>query len=426
MEVASDAERPWLGRFLRATRAIPAGGLILKERYLSFVSVPSGLVAGELHVELHRAVVQGECAGGGAEGTCWGRWGAGYEEIRASELDTGDEAFHKQVAQEVALVRERLGVPEEVVEDVVHLACVFGKNAFSFEGEGGRRSEVVFSVVSRATHSCAPNATIRQGDSGACDESLLVALRPILPSELIEICYMPDEYLIGSTVQRRDVIREQWSFDCRCPRCDARFDLSRRFFARCECGAADFLADHAGGLHCTGCSRVMSDKALMGRLLEGEREAEALLESLPAAEDLQLPADDSLTRIQPGVWDECRSFAATHALHRVAAEVARRSVPVLHRQRSFAAAADAQASFVRLVRRILPEGLCGLQWLAELHGRLAYLLELAGRRDEARLALEGVLDNLEVVFSNRPDAETLRSMFDDPTWWQLLRAAAKS
>jgi len=439
VEVDEDSAKPWLGRFLRASRAVPAGGLLLRERYLSFAAVAPTASRGRAHLELYRAVAEGEvdqdAEGSPEEGSCRGRWGAGVAEIRAADLDVGDAAFAEGVARELAeaLLEDPSLGDDVVIEDVAYVARVFGKNSFSFEGEDGRSNEVIFRTISRASHSCAPNATIREGPSRS--ESLLIAVREMHLGDPVNIFYLADQCLLKSTASRRAAIQKEWRFLCRCDRCEAELDHTRAFCFECSCGARGFVfAPSSGGLLCCGgggggssassaapgCGARLEDRQTESRALEAEGQAEELLAELEDPDDLALPSPDTLKGLSLQAAQLLFGFAKDHPLHRVSAEVSRRRVAALFAQGRLEEAAAAQRAFVGALAAMLPEGLRGVRWLAEVHGRLAYLSELSGARGQATAALELVLDHLQVVFNYRPVVQSLAGMFESEAWWKLL------
>jgi len=395
----------------------------VRERYLCFVSLPAGLEGWRRHAELHKAVVQGAQERTVAEGSVWGRWGAGVDDILAAGLHDGGEDVTARVRAELREAgAETAQVPEEVLEQMVSLSCVFRVNSFSFPGEDCRRNDLILPTICRANHSCLPNAEIVPGKTPG--ETKLVAIRPIAAGEPVEICYFPSDYLMRTTPQRRAALEQKFHFQCGCRRCEAPTDLTRRFAAGptcCGCGGGgDFSVDKSSQLCCIACGKAMQDDALASRMLSEEAEVERLLESLEEPEDLSLPAADGLACLAPEALQRCRAFAEAHGRHRAAAEVARRRVPALHAEGHHVEAAAAQVAFVNAAKELLPPGASGLAWLVQLHARLAYVLELAGRRQEACGALREVMRHLEVASGQHPSPAAFFELMECPTWFRFL------
>jgi len=393
---------------------------LVRERYLCFCSLPAGLEGWRRHAALHAAVVRGGRDAAAPEGSVPGRWGAGPEEILEADLHCGDEDFAARVRSELRQPgAETAELPDEIQEQMVFFACVFSVNSFSFPEDGGRRNDIIFPTICRANHSCLPNAVIVPGKHAG--ETKLVAIRPIATGDPVEICYFPSDYLIRNMPQRRAALEQKFRFRCCCPRCEAATDLTRRFVASCACGIGDFTVDKDNSLCCVACGKAMQDEALAARLLSEEAEVEESLGSLAEPEDLALPAADGLAGLGPEALQRCRAFAAAHGGHRAAAEYARRRVPALHAEGDHPEAAVAQVAFVNAVKELLPSGASGLAWLVELHARLAYVLELAGRRQEACSALREVLRHLELASGQHPSPAAFFELMECPKWFRLLQ-----
>jgi len=342
------------------------------------------------------------------------------DEILEAGLHGGDEGLAARVRSELQQAgADTADLPEEALAAMVSLACVFSVNSFSFSEDGGRRNDVVFPTICRANHSCSPNAVVVPGGHPA--ETRLVAIRPIAAGEPVEICYFPSEYLMRTISQRRDALEKKFHFRCCCPRCEAVTDLTRRFVAECACGVGDFTADKDSRLCCVACGKAIDDEALASKFLSEEAEVEQLLEGLAEPEDLALPAADGLAGLGPEALQRCRAFASAHGGHRAAAEVARRRVPALHAEGKFAEAAAAQVAFVNTTKELLPPGTSGLAWLVELHARLAYVLELAGRRQEACGALREVARHLQLASGQQPSPAAFFELMECPKWIRLLQ-----
>eukprot|EP00747_Dinoflagellata_sp_TGD_P179328 gnl/TRDRNA2_/TRDRNA2_29976_c0_seq2.p1 gnl/TRDRNA2_/TRDRNA2_29976_c0~~gnl/TRDRNA2_/TRDRNA2_29976_c0_seq2.p1 ORF type:complete len:330 (+),score=64.78 gnl/TRDRNA2_/TRDRNA2_29976_c0_seq2:84-1073(+) len=311
---------------------------------------------------------------------------------------------------------------------MVMLALVFNKNSFSFDGPTGLRMELIFPMITRANHSCAPNAVIVPTDRP--DESSLKALRAISPGEPVEICYFQEPCLLRTAKQRQDIIQAGWTFVCRCGRCEAAIDNTRRFAVDCTaCKQRDFAVMPDDSLQCIACGATRDAKAVPTNedLLKEEEEVEGLLETLPNPQAL---TPYHLVGLQPceETWppealERCKRFATAHPEHHVAAETLRSEAAAAHELGKRDIAAAAQAAYVAAAKRHLPEGLCGLSWLADMCCRLAYLLEAAERRDEAIAALDEMLANYEVVYGQRPPVMAMKGLLQCPVWDGLLAEA---
>eukprot|EP00965_Chrysotila_dentata_P261937 6214415-Pleurochrysis_carterae.AAC.1 len=71
----------------------------------------------------------------------------------------------------------------------------------------------MYELVSRVNHSCAPNAERIAGDN---HEVTLVALKAIMSGEEVTVSYIDTDLPLK---QRRKHLRQQYKFDCICPRC---------------------------------------------------------------------------------------------------------------------------------------------------------------------------------------------------------------
>jgi len=416
-----------------------AGEVLVRERYLSFVSTPLDVQGWRKHLELYRAVKERRHEAMVPEGSDCGAWGAALGDIRGANLHAGTEDLARGIRDEICTSNDAdaEALVGEVLEDVVYLACVFHQNAFSFPGQDCRRNDVLFPTIARLNHSCTPNAVIVPCKQP--QESQLVALRPIAEDETVEICYCPTQYLLRSTEHRRAVLEKKWGFVCHCLRCDLPLEAARCFSLSCSaCGAARLLATAARrGLACPACG---GDSGAGGDgdcgsggaaplAAEGERalDEEAFLEAevlaLAEPEDLELPAASGLASLSAEAAAHWAAFAEAHPEHRLALELWRRHAAELHGAGRVEEATDAQERFVAGALRLLPAGAQGLAWLAELHARLAYLQELAGRpKEQVKETLKQLLGSMAFSMGGRPPpAGMVFDLIECPVWWKMLQ-----
>eukprot|EP00966_Prymnesium_polylepis_P038398 890930-Prymnesium_polylepis.1 len=94
---------------------------------------------------------------------------------------------------------------------------------------GGTRTSVLFELISRVNHSCAPNMELRtEPDAG--HRGTLTALRDLKGGEELFIDYTPS-LRDRSTEERRAALRRKHRFHCVCERCGAISDKEVR---RCD------------------------------------------------------------------------------------------------------------------------------------------------------------------------------------------------
>uniref|UniRef100_A0A7S4T4C2 SET domain-containing protein n=1 Tax=Alexandrium monilatum TaxID=311494 RepID=A0A7S4T4C2_9DINO len=127
-------------------------------------------------------------------------------------------------------------------------------------------------LVSRANHSCHPNAMLRPELSGAVR---IVATRPIAEREEVLVSYLSGEDLLRPTAFRRERLRRgPWRFACRCRRCEA--------------------PDRARGMRCPACGG--------GPLLPPPPPP-----PVPAADVAATAAAAAASQVPPGAWASCPS-----------------------------------------------------------------------------------------------------------------------
>ena len=122
-------------------------------------------------------------------------------------------------------------------ESLMRLLMQLRLNAFPTE-VAGTHGLGVFPAAAYLNHSCAPNASLHcvtaAGLSGTSDEdgSLAIptlvcrALRPIVFGEEVCISYLGGATMYEATQRRRDLLQQNWGFQCHCVRCvaDAKAD----------------------------------------------------------------------------------------------------------------------------------------------------------------------------------------------------------
>jgi len=101
-------------------------------------------------------------------------------------------------------------------DDLIHrLIGIINVNSVSFNcKEERRRGRALYPLLSLASHSCISNSrySVNPEDFSVC----LRARRDIEEGEEITVSYVPALY--GSP-KRRNLLEEDWYFQCRCPRC---------------------------------------------------------------------------------------------------------------------------------------------------------------------------------------------------------------
>ncbi|CAJ1353279.1 unnamed protein product [Effrenium voratum] len=110
-------------------------------------------------------------------------------------------------------------------------------------------------LISRANHSCQPNATLCPEASGI----RLIALKQLQPGDEVLVSYLSSEDLLRPiSVRQRELERGPWGFRCACARC-AGADLVRGM--RCSCGGCFFPADGTW-TRCSRCDAAPEPEAL--------------------------------------------------------------------------------------------------------------------------------------------------------------------
>ena len=138
--------------------------------------------------------------------------------------DSEDEKNALKMARQALKICKQIAAPETSLNRLVHqetkgadelvnLLLIYSCNAF----EGGR----IYHQLSRANHSCNPNAIVCEISSGDdSDVSLLKAACDIAEGEEINISYL-GSYLYSGYPTRQRVLRDSKYFICQCSRCSS-------------------------------------------------------------------------------------------------------------------------------------------------------------------------------------------------------------
>lgn len=146
-------------------------------------------------------------------------------------LSTG-EMFERVSAQDLKLTKWPLS--QEDTERLGHLARKYGRNPKKLAqlyhrvaannlryAQAGTIGFGIWPVVSRANHSCAPNARVCATPLHPLAE-LLLATRPITRGEPVCWNYLGDDaFLQKDWLQRNATLHRHFQFLCRCPRCES-------------------------------------------------------------------------------------------------------------------------------------------------------------------------------------------------------------
>lgn len=141
------------------------------------------------------------------------------EEVNALELAKLAVLSCKELSASGSALRNLLiNKGDESGEDeLTKLALIYSCNAF----EGGR----IYHRLSRANHSCNPNAVVVEGDTA--DVSVVKAACSIKEGDEITISYL-GKFLFGGYAVRQRKLRVEKHFVCRCERCSSSGDLASR------------------------------------------------------------------------------------------------------------------------------------------------------------------------------------------------------
>ncbi|CAK9059696.1 unnamed protein product [Durusdinium trenchii] len=116
----------------------------------------------------------------------------------------------------------------------------------------------VCDLISRANHSCRPNATLCPEESGIIR---LVASTSLKPGDEVLISYLSGEDLLRPTwARQRELQRGPWGFTCACTRCAAPDDARGMRCARCGSGC-HFPHPDGRWTNCTACGLAAGEGA---------------------------------------------------------------------------------------------------------------------------------------------------------------------
>lgn len=140
-----------------------------------------------------------------------------------------DEKSALKMAKQALKICEQISVPEtslkrlvqDSADELIKLLLIYSCNAF----EGGR----IYHRLSRANHSCNPNAIVCCSNSDDSDVSVLKAACDIAEGEEINISYL-GSYLYAGYPTRQRVLKDGKYFICQCDRCSSTVhnDLASR------------------------------------------------------------------------------------------------------------------------------------------------------------------------------------------------------
>jgi hypothetical protein len=135
-----------------------------------------------------------------------------------SQAPNEDEKNALNMAKQALKICEQISAPEtslnrlvrDSADELIKLLLIYSCNAF----EGGR----IYHRLSRANHSCNPNAIVCSGDDS--DVSVLKAACDIAQGEEINISYL-GSYLYAGYPTRQRVLKDSKYFICQCDRCSS-------------------------------------------------------------------------------------------------------------------------------------------------------------------------------------------------------------
>lgn len=153
----------------------------------------------------------------------------------------------------------------------------------------------MFEVASRMAHSCRPNCVWFATQEGL--QRTVRVIQPVKKGEVLTISYIPEKYLCKPTHVRQDMLLQNQNFLCKCKRCKAIADDSRRFGCHNKscCGhhmvkqvEDDDLPDF---LVCTVCGEAAPDDFEL-QMCDSEMEAtRATIGKIDSITDEGLPID---------------------------------------------------------------------------------------------------------------------------------------
>jgi len=280
------------------------------------------------------------------------------------EVSTGGEGPKMDNKEAMLALLARTGAPvqEEDREEVWLFLRVLLANSFDHKD-----ATTVYLWLSRANHSCSPNA-VRMV---VADKIIaVVALRPIGAGEEICITYVLEQTLFMPTLERQRRMRSMFGFDCACARCTDEEDAVRAFRCRtggCR-GARRALRRGSPGA-CSACGALPS--AAEGR--EALRREAAILDLYNQLEGDREGGSEAIERALRSALEVLSELHwVTERLHHVAYQRHMRS-------KNYMAALEHQAAKLRFwdahVRR--PSLRRGIERskLAEAHGLLGHFAD---------------------------------------------------
>lgn len=184
----------------------------------------------------------------------------------------------------------------------VEVMMVFSYNAYVSEGPG--RYQIVYPTISKANHTCKPNALVMAPEDGP---GAMVSERALAKGEEVMVSYLSKSDLLRPLRQRQSLLRNGWNFECCCPRCISTVDDTRRFRCpRSGCTGSCMALAARDTLETTCCDQcgAQPSQEEIGTWADQESEIEALVDSLP----------DSLY----AAWAKCEDFWKAHPLHGLA------------------------------------------------------------------------------------------------------------
>jgi len=160
---------------------------------------------------------------------------------------------------------------------------------------------VMYSVMSKANHSCSPNACVLAPQEGPGE---MVCLRTITPGDEVTVSYLGDLEL-AKPVEFRQQTLKRWEFTCTCKRCAALGDDTRCFACpdpSClgQCPALRHGVPEEASVQCDVCGQEPEEEIQI-EWMESEIEIGELLLGLPGS--------------LYSAWHPCAEFATAHPHH---------------------------------------------------------------------------------------------------------------
>lgn len=283
------ATMPWVapsrleggGEGLFAARAFATGERMLEEEALALVDA-----VGPLLGQNYEAILASGCAE--LVHSCRGR------ELFRGAPGSACVSGYRQWA-DVALAEKNVAEREEC------LAALLAISFNSYSSKPSGRYQVVYPFMSKVNHSCCPNAWVVAPDDGP---GQLICLRPMAPGDEVTVSYLNDVQLGFPVELRQGLLAEAWEFDCRCSRCEASNDDTRRFSCpRPGCSGRVVLRRGAlqdASSRCNDCGEAPAADVLKAWVAL-EHEVDTLIAGLPEA--------------LYSAWCLCEDFFKAHPSH---------------------------------------------------------------------------------------------------------------